>query len=244
MKRKLLVLNAALVILLSYAGFELRRAWLAAQAREAARLNRKIRPAAPPPIAPLPAAPAVSPGSYADIAQQMLFDKSRNPNVVVVVETPPPPPPKPMPPLPVYHGQMNIGSGPTAILSQTANSIHQMIRPGEQIGQFKLLDVNSEEIVFEWDGKEVRRRVDNLIDRSAVAAQVVASAGVRTEQPAAPPPPVIKTPTGPGAELGRDNMRACDPSDSLPAGTVKDGYRKVIAATPFGESCRWDPVGR
>jgi hypothetical protein len=239
LKRKVLLLNAVLLALLTYAGWQLRQAWLAARAREAAELHRKVPRAAPPPFTPLPAAAPVTPGGYAEIATQMLFDKSRNPNVVVEVPVPVLPPPKPMPPLPVYHGQMNIGSGPEAILSETAAGAHEAIRPGEKIGQFKLLDVNSDEIAFEWDGNTVRRRVDTLIDRSTAPA--VASTAGRTEQPA--PPPVIKAPLGPGEDTGR-GPKVCQPNDSTPAGAVVDGYRKVIAPTPFGDSCRWDPVGR
>jgi len=241
LKRKVLLLNAILLALLTYAGWQLRQAWLAARAREAVELNRQVPPAAAPPFTPLPAAAPVAPGGYAEIATQMLFDKSRNPNVAV--DVPAPPPPKPMPPLPVYHGQMNIGSGPTAILSQTANSVHETVHPGEQIGQFKLLDVTSDEIAFEWDGNIVRKRVDTLIDRST--APVVASTAGRTEQPAAaaPPPTVNRTPLGPGEDTGRGS-KVCQPNDSTPAGAVVDGYRKIIAPTPFGDSCRWDPVGR
>ena len=241
MKRKLLLLNAVLLALLTYAGWQLRQAWLAARAREAAELNRKVPRAAPPPFTPLPAAAPVAPGGYAEIATQMLFDKSRNPNVVVEVPAPVTPPPKPMPPLPVYHGQMNIGSGPEAILSQTATSVHEAIHPGEKIGQFKLLDVNSDEIAFEWDGNTVRRKVDTMIDRSAAPAAAL-TAG-RTDQPAAAPALAIKTQLGPGEDTGR-GPKVCQPNDSNPAGAVVDGYRKVIAATPFGDSCRWDPVGR
>jgi hypothetical protein len=240
LKRKVLLLNAVLLALLTYAGWQLRQAWLAARAREAAQLNRKAPRAAPPPFTPLPAAAPVAAGGYAEIATQMLFDKSRNPNVVVEVPAPAPaPPPKPMPPLPVYHGQMNIGSGPEAILSQTAAGVHEAIRPGEKIGQFKLLDVNSDEIAFEWEGNTVRRKVDTLIDRSA--APPVASTAGRTEQPA--PAPVVRTPLGPGEDTGR-GPKVCQPNDSNPPGAVVDGYRKVIAPTPFGDSCRWDPVGR
>lgn len=241
MKRKLLLLNLVLVALLAYAGWQLRRAWVAARAREAAELNRKIKPAAPPPFTPLPPPGQVTPSGYADIAQQTLFDKSRNPTVVVEVPQVPAPPPKPMPPLPVYHGQMNIGDGPTAILSQSANSPHEAIRPGDPIGQFKLLSVNTEEIAFEWDGKRISKKVDELIDRTVV--QQAAASTPRTEQPAAPPPPVAQTPQGPGADTGR-GFKVCAPNDSTPAGTVVDGFRKVISATPFGDSCRWDPVGR
>jgi hypothetical protein len=233
-------MNLVLVASVAYAGWQLRQAWLAAKAREAAELSRRIKPVPPPPFTPLPAAAEVTPTGYANIAQQMLFDRSRNPNVVIEVPQPPPPPPKPMPALPIYHGQMNIGDGPIAILSVTATTPHQAIHPGEEIGQFKLVDVNTDEIAFEWDGKTVRKKVDELIDRRVQQDVVVAA---RTEQLAAPEVPVAKAPLGPGEDTGR-GPRICQPNDSMPAGAVVDGYRKVIAPTPFGESCRWDPVGR
>src|SRR5438552_14006738 len=95
--------------------------------------------------------------NYAPIAQQMLFDPSRNPNVPVE-QAPPPPPPPPMPPLPAYHGMMNIGdSGPMAFLS-IGNGRNQAIHIGEPIGAFKLLDVNSDEVTFEWDSKPVKQQ--------------------------------------------------------------------------------------
>jgi hypothetical protein len=244
LKRKLLILNLGLAVFLAYAGFALRQEWLAEKAREAAELNRALKPAAPPPFNPLAVAPPVAPAGYAAIAQETLFDRSRNPNVVI--ETPPPPPPKPMPPLPVYHGQMNIGTGPMAILSMTANSAHQGLHPGESIGPFKLVDINSDEITLEWEGKTIRKNVDELLDRSATQQQAAAPA-VRSEQPAAPalapPPPAAKSAIGPGADTGA-GFKRCEPNDSTPAGTVVDGYRKVVSPTPFGEACRWDPVGR
>jgi hypothetical protein len=247
LKRKLLLLNLGLAAFVAYAGFELRQAWLAEKAREAAELNKAVKPSAPIPFAPLAVAPPVAPAGYAAIAEQTLFDRSRNPNVVV--DVPPPPPPKPMPPLPVYHGQMNIGSGPMAILSATANSPHLGLHPGETIGPFKLVEVDREEITLEWEGKAIRKNVDELVDRSAQgAAAAPAAVTARTEQsaaaaPAPPPPGPAKSAIGPGADTGA-GFKRCEPNDSTPAGTVVDGYRKVISPTPFGEACRWDPVGR
>jgi hypothetical protein len=240
LNRKLIALNVVLLSILAYATWHLRQAWRAEQAREASELARHLKPLPPPPFTPLPAAPPVVPASYVDIAQQDLFDRSRNPTVVV--EVPPPPPPKPMPPLPVYHGQMNIGSGPMAIFSQTANAPHEAVHPGEPIGQFKLVDVNTEEIAFEWEGKIIRKKVDDLLDRTA-PQQAPVAAPMRTEQPAPPPAPVAKREIGPGIETGR-GTRLCDPNDSLPGGSVRDGYRKVVSMTPFGEACVWEPVGR
>jgi hypothetical protein len=244
LKRKLLLLNAVLIAGAGYAGWQVRQEWLAAQAREAAELSKTLKPAPPPPFTPLPAAPPVAAAGYSEIATQMLFDRSRNPTVVV--EVPPPPPPKPMPPLPVYHGQMNIGNGPMAIMSVTANAQHEAIHPGEPIGQFKLVDVTKDEVALEWDGKIVRKKVDDLLDRTAVQQASAGPASVRTEQPAATAPaaaPVPKSAIGPGADTGR-GFKICDPNDNTPVGAVLDGYRKVVNATPFGEACRWDPVGR
>jgi hypothetical protein len=234
LNRKLLILDLALAGTLVWAGFQFRDQWRAGKAREAAQLNQKIKPAPPPAFTPLPGAPAVLASSYAEIAQKMLFDRSRNPTVVI--EVPPPPPPKPMPPLPLYHGSMNIGDGPMAIMSM-ASGPYQEVRVGAAIGEFKLLEVNAREIALEWDGKVVRKRVDEMQDRAAAEAPVQ-----RTQAPAsAPPAETAKVPMGPGFDMGR-GMRACNPNDSNPPGTVAEGYRKVVTTTPFGQSCRWEQM--
>ena len=240
MNRKLLILDVVLAAVAVYAGFQFRSQWIAAKAREAAVLNQKAAALPAPQFTPLPATPAVLSTGYAEIAQKLLFDRSRN--STVVVEVAPPPPPKPVPPLPVYHGMMNIGDGPAAILSINAGSPQMEIHPGEMIGPFKLVEINTQEIALEWDGKIIRKTVDEILDRTT--RQVVADAN--TPGPAAPPPPVVqvvKAPLGPGEDTGR-GYKVCIPNDSTPDETVVDGYRKVSLPTPFGNACRWDPVGR
>jgi hypothetical protein len=240
LNRKLLILDVALAAVAVYAGFQFRSQWLAAKAHEAAILNRKPTALAAPQFTPLATAPAVLSAGYAEIAQKLLFDRSRN--STVVVEVAPPPPPKPMPPLPVYHGMMNIGDGPAAIHSVNASSPQMEIHPGEAIGPFKLVDISTQEIALEWDGKIIRKSVDEILDRAT--RQVVADASAPA--PAGPPPPVlpvIKTPLGPGEDTGR-GYKVCQPNDSTPDDSVVDGYRKVSLRTPFGNACRWDPVGR
>ena len=155
MNRKLLILDLVLAALAIYAGFQFHSRRLASKAHEAAVLNRKPAPLPAPQFTPLATAPAVLSAGYAEIAQKLLFDRSRN--STVVVEVTPPPPPKPMPPLPVYHGMMNIGDGPAAILSVNATAPQMEIHPGETIGPFKLVDVTSQEIALEWDGKIIRK---------------------------------------------------------------------------------------
>lgn len=241
MRRKLLLLNIVLAGLAVYGGWQLRVTWRAAKARRTAIQSRRVPVAPPPPFTPLPSASPVVAGGYADIVQKMLFDRSRDPSVPVEVPPPAPaPPPKPMPPLPVYHGMMNLG-GITVVLSADASSPHQGLQIGDSIGQFKLVDVNTEEITFEWDGQMVRKKLEELEDHTGAAQQqqqAAVAAAASAPSPSSPPP---QTPLGPGTDIG-GGFRACQPNDSHPAGVVVDGFRKVVFTSPFGQTCRWDPV--
>jgi hypothetical protein len=242
LNRKIVVLNVVLAAVVVFAGLQLRNQWRAAKSREAATLHAApVKAAAVPPYTPLPAGEAVLSAGYNAIAQKDLFDASRNPNVEIPAPPPPPPPP-PMPALPHYYGQMNL-DGVTAILSEAANSPQKSVKPGETIGQFKLVDVSIQEIVFEWNGQPVRKRLDELMDRNSQSskAPVVSASTPPTTPP--PPPPAIKTQTGPG-ELAPQGYKVCNPNDSTPDGAVVDGFRKVSYSTPFGSACRWDPIGK
>lgn len=238
MNRKLLVLNLVLVAAVGYAGLRIRAEWRAAKARQAATLNRKVAPAAPPPFTRLSTPPPVLPSGYIDIAQKMLFDKSRN-SVVELPPPPAPPPPEPVPPLPGYHGQMDLGDGPTVILNAAGSNQHQGVRVGEEIGPFKLVEANPREVAFEWKGQVIRKSVDDLLDHTVPAAQATPERTANT----APPPPRTPTPIGPGQDTGR-GYKSCDPNDSYAEGAVVDGYRKKVIPSPFGKMCTWDPVGR
>jgi hypothetical protein len=237
MNRKLIFLNVALVVVVVLAGVQLRKQWKAAKQREAAKLGIPMKTLPVPKYDPLALQPPLTPAGYVEIAKKMLFDRSRDSSVEVPLPPPPPPPP-PMPPLPVYHGLMNFGSdGPIALLS-LGGSGNQAIHPGDKIGQFKLLAVNSEVISFEWNGQTVQRNSSELGGPSRGAAPPQ-EAG-RTEGPAvlAPvAPPLV----GPGAET-RGGARSCNVNDGNAAGAVVDGYRKVAFSTPFGQSCSWEPA--
>lgn len=242
MKRKLLILNLVLVAVVIAGGVQFRKSWVAAKQREqAARIN-KVKPVALPPLSPLKAPKPVMPSEYIDVAQQMLFDPSRNPNVPVEAPPapPPPPPPPPMPPLPLYHGMMNLGGGAFVILS-VGNGPHLDIHPGEPIGQFTLVSVNNDELTFDWNGQKVTKTTDELTDHKQIAAVQEQAA---TERTAAPPPaaaPAQPALVGPG-EMTGFGFKTCNINDGLDPGTVKDGYRKTITSTPFGKTCTWDAV--
>jgi len=235
LNRKLWLLNVALAAIAVYAGFQLRREWRAARAREAATLRVPVKVLPAPGYSPLASdAPVVAAG-YVDVAQKFLFDKSRNPTVEV--EVPPPPPPKPVPPLPVYHGLMNLGGSLMAMLSASKDAPQQAVRLGEPIGQFTLVDVNSEEMVLEWEGHTIHKRVEEL-----TAAPAPVETAPAPEAPAVPPPPPPAK-SGPG-EITQFGFKVCAVNDGNSEGAVIEGYKKVMHATPFGQSCTWDPVGK
>ncbi len=44
----------------------------------------------------------------------------------------------------------------------------------------------------------------------------------------------------PGRDIGA-GKKACQKGDTSPAGTVRDGMKKVIVHLPIGQNCRWEP---
>ena len=240
MKKRLALLNLALVALIALAGWRARQAWLEAEQREQTVLGVAPKPLAPPPFAPLPTVEPLSAVAYEEVAQKMLFVPDRNPTVVIE-----PAKPEPMPPLPVAYGVLNLGDGPIAVLGEKADAPHRAFRPGETIGAFKLVSVTSDELVFEWKGQTVAKRVEELRHREAGAGASGAGEGpARAASPAAPQQAVVhvapERPLGPGEAVG--SVRTCQPGDSIPPGTVVGGFRKVVSTSPFGTVCRWEPV--
>jgi hypothetical protein len=240
LKRKLIALDLALVAAIGAASWKLRQDWVTLRAREHKLYLRPVKGSQPPVLNVAPAPQPVAAVGYAEIAQQMLFSRDRNPNVVIEPE---PVKEKPMPPLPVLYGVMNLVDSTTVVMSETPVAPHRGVRLGDSIGPFKLLAVNREDITLEWEGKSVTKKIDAMLVREAPAAPT-ASKSERTQQapqrPSAPAPPPKADPV-PGADTG-NGVRACQPGDSSPAGTVTDGYRKLVSTTPFGSMCRWEPI--
>lgn len=243
MKRKLVALDLALLVAIGAVSWRLRENWAAARAREQ-KLYRETRRAAQSPGVSVPAAPEpVTAAGYADIAQKMLFSKDRNPTVVI--EPAPAPPPKPMPPLPVLYGVMNLLDGATVIMSERVNTPHQGVRTGDKVGEFTLVAVTRDEITLDWDGTAITKQIDEMIDRSAKEPAQPPSETGRSQQTAvnavAQQPVQQRAEAVPGVDVGK-GMRSCLPGDTSPAGTVSNGYRKVVRATPFGDQCHWEQL--
>ncbi len=239
MSGRLILLNLALAAVAIYAGMKARDNWLEARKRADVVLGQKLKTAPAPPFTPLIAPERVQAAPYAEVAQQTLFSPDRNPTVIVEVA-----PPKPMPALPLVHGVLDLGDGAIAIMSVKKGEGQRPFRAGEAIGEFKLVAIKNRELVLEWDGKQITKKIEELIDRSEPAPASGEAPSARAAVPQAPPPPkaTSASPTGPATEDLGAGVRACQRGDTSPPGTIVDGLKKVVSPSPFGQICRWEPV--
>jgi hypothetical protein len=148
------------------------------------------------------------------------------------------------------HGVMDIGDGPIVLMSDRPGSRHRGIRPGEMIGDFKLVSVNREELVLAFEDRTVKKKLQELMDHSGDSGPAATASTETTSTGAAkvgatsgtpPPPPTAVSKPEPGVTL-TEGTSSCQAGDSSPAGTVANGMRKVIMPTPFGPACRWEAV--
>jgi hypothetical protein len=242
LKPKLVALNLILAAGVCATVWQARVRWQRAQAERRATLNVPVRTVKPPAVPPAPKADPPAATKYAEVAEKNLFSADRNPTVVI--DPPKPPEEKKMPRLPVVYGTMGLPSGTKAIMAEKPGDASRSVRAGDTIGDFKVLALDPQKVTFEWDGKQIEKRMEDLIDRSnsTQAASSQGPAAVQLSGPAAPPPPPRQAAplTGDlrGVEL-TPTTRAGRPGDTSPPGTVVDGYQKQVTQTPFGPMTRW-----
>ena len=239
---KLRILDLALLVVAGLLGWQLRREWIDSHARDQALLNGNLPPSKVPGLAPLDKVGPLSASTYLEIAIKNLFSQDRNPNVIVDVVQPKPEPPPP--PFPVAHGVMMWeGAPPTIVLSEKANGPQKGYHPGDTVGQWKLVALDNSYVDLEWGGKEFKKRIDELIDRTPITAAVSQPAPAAKAPAATPAVQTLSSPAkaGPGIDVG-GNQKGCVAGDDSPNGTVVDGLKKVLIATPFGNSCHWEPA--
>lgn len=245
MRRNLVLLNLLLMALIGMVGWRSWTGYEEALRRQKLFLAQTV-PVPPAPMVVIPPPPGqVSAANYYEIAAKLPFSRDRNPVVVVDVVAPPP-----MPALPRYYGMMNFGGAPKVIMATTPGGPQKSYVAGEKIGDFKLTTIAAGGLIFDWNGKEVAARFDEMRD--------VTPPDQKQQQPQGSMPPAagsggVKSVSsvstvasgsekGPGTVDVGDGMKGCQAGDNTPAGTVVGGYRKVMTQTPFGASCRWDKV--
>jgi hypothetical protein len=238
---RLRLLDLALLALAGLLYWHLRGQWIDSHARDLALLNSTLPATRVPGLSPLDKVDAVTAADFADVATKTLFSKDRNPNVIV--DAVPPPPPKPQPPFPVAHGVMLWdGAPPTIVLSERAGGPQKGYHPGDTIGPWTVVSVDNSYADFEWDGKDFKKRLDELIDPTPIV-QAPPPGSAAPVAPASQAPKTLSnaSQSGPGTDTG-GGYKACVAGDSSPNGAVVDGMKKVVTATPFGSGCTWEPV--
>jgi len=223
--------------------------WRAKESRDVARQREQmvllqeiqLKKALPPP--PIPTVPAVTPMTYMVVAQNMLFARDRNPTVIV--KPPPlPPPPPPMPDLPTASGAMTFNGETSVFLTARVGGPQKVYRTGDTIGPFKVLALSPKDIVFEWEGKRVERKLEELKPKENQMAQAInvsSAPPVQQQSVVSVAGSGSTDKTAPGADTGV-GQRACQVGDTSPNGTVVNGFRKVIAPSMMGQSCHWEAV--
>ena len=242
MIRKLRLLDLGLLALAVVLGWQMRREIDAAQKRERTLIPYGMKPGSGEALAPLPKVEPLAATTYADVASKNLFSPDRNPNVIIEQQAPPPP--KPVPPFPVARGVMLWGGvPPTVVLADKAGGQQKGYHPGEKIGEWKIVSVDNSYVVFEWDGKQFKKRIDELLDRTPILVAEAPAQAASGQQAAQKPVQSLagNAASGPGIDIGA-NMRACVPGDKSASGTIVDGMKKIVTETPFGASCRWEQV--
>jgi len=250
MNRRVAISMLALLALSGLLGWLVRVHLIQAKAHERAVLSRSAPPRKVLPLPPIDPPKPVTPAEYAEVAQRALFFQDRNPNVIV--ELKPPPPKPPLPPLPFYFGQAALGE--PAIFLSTGGSTQKPYHAGDKIGdkeQFVIVSFDQNKITLGFHDETVEKNLEDLRPKQETPAQQapVAAAPAR--------PATARTGSLSSASVGDDSpdkkdsvigadygsgYRACVPGDTTPAGTVKDGYRKVMTQTMFGQSCHWETV--
>jgi hypothetical protein len=240
LKPKLVALSALLAVALGGVIWQARVRWDEAQTTRRSNLDVKVRPIPAPPITPAPKPEAALATKYADVATKDLFSKDRNPTVVI--EPPKVEEPKKMPPLPVVYGVLGLPSGIKAIMAEKKGLESRSVRAGDMIGEFKIASIDPQNVVFDWDGKQISRKIDDLIDRSS-ATPAGSPAQVQAAAPARPANNGQPVAAAPGPETTGNANRPCVRGDNSPVGTVADGYKKTGKNSPFGlMGCTWVKV--
>jgi len=242
--RKLRILDLVLVLSLAALGWQMRREWVDAHAREQAFLRVRIGQKPPTLLAPLAKVDPLSALSYAPMVQNNLFSKDRNPQVII--DPPAPVPEIPVPAFPVARGVMLWpGAPPTVVLSAKGSMEQKGYHPGDRFGDWTIKSVDNRYITLEWNGKEFKKRLDELMDRSNYVAEAPSAPAAAAAAPANSSTDLSKNlngkKEGPGIDVGGGN-RGCINGDTTPSGAVVDGWKKVMSDTPFGKSCTWVPA--
>jgi hypothetical protein len=251
MRRQKWIINLVLLALAAMLVVKLRGDWMLANQRYAT-IKPQVKPVAVAPNIAAPGGLSANPAtiSMADaIVQNNLFSPDRNNNV------PPPVQKHEPPPEPILLGAMDIGGGPIALMAEGGErpGPARQVKIGDAIGGYKLVKVAGSFVMVEWEGEQKRLEVQfapqqirgpQASDQRAAQPVVV---GPTTPVPSnvtnATNKPTPQNPSGnsTGDKNTRTSFDMFGPGvqDNFPAGTIRDGWKKVEHPWPFGGKQVW-----
>lgn len=223
-----MVLNLALLGVAGLLAWQLRQQWARERDRELALFHYRSKAAPVPALAALPKPMPFEAALYADVAQNNLFSKDRNPNVILDPRPAPPPPP-PVPPFPVARGVMLWeGVPPTIVLSEKAGGPQKGYHPGDKIGPWQVTALDNRYVTFSWNDQEFKKRIDELLDNTPVetvpAPPSAASAAAAAPKP--PPANLSNSNGSVGGDTGGGN-KSCVAGDNSPVERSSTVIRKT-----------------
>lgn len=191
------------------------------------------------PVAPSGgSAKAGPPQSFVQIVDRNLFSPlrgSKPPQADEAVKTPP---------LPLLFGTMDLGEGRFALMAPVTQGppVSKRVMPGEEIGEWKLVSVDTATVVVEWRDTKTTLEITEPSRRSGTFE--------KTAGPAVRPAPVTAVGSGAGSYGAARTSgvpagspaAAASPPD-VPVGAIVGGKRKVIVQSPFGPKIGWEDVG-
>ncbi len=249
MKRRLLLINALLAGVLILGAAELYRGYIEAEQRHA-RLEELADPKQPPAYTAPSKPNDVRAANYLPIVDRFLFSPDRNATVIVEVA---PEPEIVRPPLPYLTALVDLGNGPTALMTADEEEPPRWVGLNEKIGEFEFKRVQGNQVMVAWRDQEFV--VEEAEERPAPRGRTKKSGRTKSTgsrppspgpaQPVAPPTDLASGPaavSGGGIEMGREinaQTRAVARGDNTPEGTESDGYVKTVNQTPFGPQTFW-----
>ena len=73
-------------------------------------------------------------------------------------------------------------------MAEKSSAESRPVQAGDTVGEIKIVSLDTKNVIFDWDGQQLSRKIDDLIDRSGPARQAAARPAVQPAVAAAPPP--------------------------------------------------------
>ena len=256
MKRKLLIINVALLAIVLFGLAELMNSIAEADSRHEVLLGGSGEQKSP--VFPASAETSrLRPADFRPIVDRLLFSPDRNP-VIEVEEPTQEQRNTARPAYPLLVGVMDFGDGPIAMLSETARGTPRPVAVGEQGGEFTFLAATEDGIVLEWSGRKFEVAEEELVGTTGKRVQPRTKTGIRRSTSATRSTSAMRSVNlSPqkkksvskkhyiGAPLsGQTGRRTADPNDGVPDGTTTDGWVRRVRKTPFGSQHWWEAQPR